>query len=142
MAVAPLNEVQRVVNYAVTEIPREKIQLGIPNYGYNWQLPYVRGESKARSLSNVEAVDLARTENASIEFDDIAKSPYFRYFDRPQSYADAVEHVVWFENARSADAKMRLIREYGLGGASVWNIMKYFPALWTVINSLYSIKKI
>ncbi len=35
MAVAPIHMVRRVVEYAVTEIPREKISLGIPNYGYD-----------------------------------------------------------------------------------------------------------
>ncbi len=35
MAVAPLNEVRRVVQYAVTEIPPQKLLLGIPNYGYD-----------------------------------------------------------------------------------------------------------
>lgn len=31
MAVAPLNQVTRVVDYALTEIPKEKIWMGIPN---------------------------------------------------------------------------------------------------------------
>ena len=35
MAVAPLPQVAQVVRYAVTEIPPGKIQLGIPNYGYD-----------------------------------------------------------------------------------------------------------
>lgn len=39
MAVAPLDKVRQVLDYAVTEIPREKILMGIPNYGYDWQLP-------------------------------------------------------------------------------------------------------
>ena len=43
MAVAPLNMVRRVVEYAVTEIPPEKIHLGIPNYGYDLPLPFERG---------------------------------------------------------------------------------------------------
>lgn len=139
---APINQVRRVVDYAVTEIPRNKIQLGIPNYGYDWALPYVRGESRAESLSNVEAVNRAGTRNAAIEFDETAKSPFYTYYDRPETYVDAVEHVVWFENARSVDASLRLISEYGLNGASIWNIMRYFPALWTVLNSLYSIRKL
>ena len=52
MAVAPLNMVRRVVEYAVSAIPVEKISLGIPNYGYEWPLPYVRGTTKAQSISN------------------------------------------------------------------------------------------
>lgn len=39
MAVAPINKVREVLDYAVTEIPREKILMGVPNYGYDWKLP-------------------------------------------------------------------------------------------------------
>lgn len=142
LPVAPINEVRRVIDYAVTEIPREKLLVGIPNYGYDWALPYVRGESKATSLGNVEAVNLALDRNAAIQYDEMAQAPYFQYYDRPETYSDAVEHIVWFENAKSADAALRLVAEYGLNGAGVWNIMKYFPALWLVANSLYSIRKL
>lgn len=142
LAVSPINQVRRVVDYAVTEIERGKIQLGVPNYGYDWALPYVRGESRARSLSNAEAVDLARSKNAVIEFDEESSAPFFRYYDRPATYSDAVEHEVWFENARSVDSMLRLVNEYSLNGASVWNIMKYFPQLWSVLNSLYRIRRI
>ena len=142
LAVAPINQVRRVLDYGTSVIPPRKIQLGIPNYGYDWALPYVRGESRAKSLSNVEAVDLARRKNARIEFDEEAAAPTFSYFDRPTNFADAVEHVVWFENARSIDAKLRLISDYGLNGASVWNVMKYFPSLWLLVNSLFTIRKL
>lgn len=142
LPVSPINEVRRVIDYAVTEIPREKIFVGIPNYGYDWALPYVRGESKADSLGNVEAVQLALDRGVAIEYDEGAQSPFFTYYDRPSTYSDAVEHIVWFGNARSSEAMLRLVSEYGLDGAGVWNIMRYFPALWTVMNRLYKIRKL
>lgn len=142
MAVSPIGEVRRVIEYALSEIPSGKIQLGIPNYGYDWALPYVRGESRARSLSNTDAVALAGDRMAEIRFDERSASPTFNYFDRPETYSDAVEHEVWFENARSSEAMLRLISEYSLNGGSVWNIMKYFPSLWLVLNSLYKIRKL
>ena len=141
MAVSPINEVRRVLDYAVTEIPREKIFLGVPNYGYDWALPYVRGETKAESLGNVAAVERALEQNAAIQYDETAQAPYFTYYDRPTTFSDAVQHIVWFQNAKSADAMLRLVREYGIEGAGVWNIMRYFPALWLIINSLYRIRK-
>ena len=36
MAVAPINKVEQVVRFAVSQIPPEKIFMGIPNYGYDW----------------------------------------------------------------------------------------------------------
>lgn len=59
MAVAPLNKVRQVVEYALTKIPANKINLGIPNYGYDWTLPFVQGSSKAATIGNVQAVQAA-----------------------------------------------------------------------------------
>ncbi len=134
MAVAPLPNVRQVLDYAVTVIPREKIYLGIPNYGYDWPLPFVQGETRARSLSNQEAVALAVANGAEIQFDETARSPWFRYT------AGGVEHQVWFEDARSMSAKLRLIREYGLWGAGYWNLMRPYPQGWTVLNALYQVR--
>ena len=141
MAVAPLGEVRRVVDYAVSEIEPQKLLLGLPNYGYDWALPYVPGQSRAESLGNVAAVNRAADRGAEIRFDERAASPFYTYFDRPETYEDAVEHVVWFENARSVRDKLLLGAEYGLGGFGVWNVMRYFPALWTLINRMFRIRK-
>lgn len=39
MAVAPIDKVEQVVRFAVSQIPPDKIFLGMPNYGYDWLLP-------------------------------------------------------------------------------------------------------
>lgn len=137
MAVAPINKVREVLDYGVSEIEPSKIFMGIPNYGYNWTLPYIRGESKAKSISNVEAVELAQKYRTEILFDEVAQSPYFYYTDE-----EGQEHIVHFEDARSIFAKLSLVNEYGLAGVSYWNLMKYFPQNWLVLNSLYNVFKI
>lgn len=135
MAVAPVNSVRSVLSYAVTEIDRNKILLGIPNYGYDWTLPFVQGESAARSISNLYAVNLASRYGASIRFDDVAMAPYFNYTDNV-----GAQHEVWFEDARSILAKLDLLTEFSLPGAGIWNIMYSFPSLYTLINALYDIE--
>jgi spore germination protein len=140
MAVAPIGPVSGVLDYAATRIPPSKLLLGEPNYGYNWTLPYVQGESRAQSLSNVEATELARQVRAAIQYDKVAQAPYFNYYERTPN--GAVEHEVWFSDARSVDASLRLIDQYDLAGTGVWNIMRYFPQLWLVLNSLYNIEKV
>ncbi|MCI8964115.1 MAG: hypothetical protein HFG37_10465 [Eubacterium sp.] len=125
MAVAPLNMVRRVVDYAVTEIDPTKINLGVPNYGYDWPLPFVREETEARTIGNVEAVQIAIQNGAEIRFDDIARSPYFEYLDE-----SGTEHVVWFEDVRSIRDKYALLPEYGLKGIGVWQIMRWFRGMW------------
>lgn len=135
-AVAPLNEVRRVLDYAVTAIPPEKILMGIPNYGYDWTLPFVQGSS-ARVLSNTAAANLASSVGAEIKFDLKAQSPFFNYFDN-----NGNEHVVWFEDARSIRAKLYTVNEYGLAGVSYWTLNSYFPQNWIVLNSMYNVIKV
>ena len=134
MAVAPLPQVRQVLDYAVTEIPAGKILLGIPNYGYDWPLPFRQGETRARSLSNQEAVALAVRYGAEISYDETAKSPYFYY-----TAEDGRPHMVWFEDGRSAAAKLRLVAEYGFHGAGYWNLMRPFVQGWTVLDGLYEV---
>lgn len=135
MAVAPLNLVRRVVEYAVTEIPRNKIDLGIPNYGYDWKLPYERGVTAARTIGNVEAVQLAISHYAVIQFDETAQSPYFYYEE------NGSEHVVWFEDVRSIQAKFDLVEEFSLRGVGYWQIMQLFRANWLLLADRFYITK-
>lgn len=137
MAVAPVDSVREVLDYAVTEIPRDQIYMGIPNYGYDFILPFVEGESRADSLSNVEAVELAADVGAVIRFGEVAMAPYYIYFDE-----QGREHRIWFEDARSILAKLNLYSEYGFEGVGYWNIMRYFPQNWLVVSNLYNIAKL
>lgn len=135
MAVAPLNQVERVVSYAVSEIPSQKVLLGIPNYGYDWTLPYKKGTA-ARNLSNLSAVRLAAQERAGIEYDARAQSPFFRYYDDAGK-----EHEVWFEDARSIQAKLRLVEKYRLGGVAWWTVNRWFAQNWAVLESMFKVNK-
>ncbi len=135
MAVAPLNQVRKVVEYALTQIPAEKIDLGIPNYGYDWPLPYVRGTTRAATINNVQAVRIAVDHGAQILFDNVAESPYFTYSE------NGTEHEVWFEDVRSLLAKFELIKEYGLRGCGYWQIMQWFRANWLLLKDQFYILK-
>ena len=135
MAVAPIDKVEQVVQYAVTEIPAAKIRLGIPNYGYDWSLPYVQNVTVANTIGNVEAVQIAITHYARIQYDETAQSPYFRYWQ------DDVEHEVWFEDVRSLEAKFRLVEDYGLQGMGYWQIMRWWRANWLALEDTFLIQK-
>lgn len=133
MAVAPLDKVRVVVEYALTEMPAEKIFMGVPCYGYDWSLPYVRGVSAAPSLGCEEACALAREVGAAIRYDRVSQAPYFRY------KASDIEHEVWFGDARSAQASYALAAELGLRGMAYWNLMRPYTVAWTVAASEYDI---
>ena len=134
MAVAPLDKVRQVVEYAVTEIDPEKIYMGIPNYGYDWKLPFVNGTSKAETIGNEQAVERAILFGSEILYDERAVSPYYNYFDE-----NGIEHVVWFENVVSIQGKLDLIREFQLKGAGYWNLMRPFTQNWRLLQSSFRI---
>ena len=134
-AVAPLPNVRAGLDYAVTQMPAGKIFLGVPNYGYDWPLPFIQGETRAQSISNQRAIELAVQYGEPIQYDETAQSPFFHYTD-----AGGTAHEVWFEDARSMDAKLRLVAEYGFRGAGFWNLMRPFSQVWLVLDSLYDIE--
>ncbi|MCD8115760.1 MAG: LysM peptidoglycan-binding domain-containing protein [Oscillospiraceae bacterium] len=136
MAVAPIDKVRQVLDYAVSVVPAGKILLGVPNYGYDWTLPFVQG-SAAKPLTNVGAVTLAGQVGAAIQFDETARSPFFLYYD-----GDGAQHEVWFEDARSLQAKYALVNEYGLAGVSFWNLNNLFRANFLVLGSMFSVEKV
>lgn len=135
MAVAPINQVRRVVEYAVTEIPVKKIDLGIPNYGYDWPLPFERGVTAATTIGNIQAVRIAIEQSVPIEFDTLSASPFFLYS------MEGVEHEVWFEDVRSLQQKFELIKEFNLGGCGYWQIMRWFRANWLLLEKNFYIQK-
>ena len=136
MAVAPLRAVRRVLDYAVSEMPPEKIFMGFSNYAYDWTLPYQAGSTRAELIGNEFAVQLAVQVGAEISYDETAQTPYFHY-----TGADGAVHEVWFEDARSCMAKYRLLEEYGLHGLGVWNFMRPFTAGFSLLNALFKIEK-
>lgn len=134
MAVAPIGSVERVIQYAVTRIPPSKIFMGIPTYGYDWPLPYVKGMTKAMSLSPVRALQIAERYGAVINYDETAQTPWFEYQDE-----DGVRHEVWFEDARSITVKYDLADRYNLFGFGYWSLDRKFPQNLVILNSKYEI---
>ena len=74
---------------------------------------------------------------APIRFDAGAQAPWFNYTD-----AEGRTHVVWFEDARSARARLRLVEEYGLAGISIWTADDLNRPMLAVLESMYSVEKI
>lgn len=136
MAVSPINEVRRVMEYAISQIPRDKLMMGIPLYGYDWTLPYVSGGQWARVVSPQQAIEIARNNNAAIQYDYTAQAPFFHYWD-----GQGKEHVVWFEDARSIQAKFDLVKSLGIRGFFYWALGPDFPQNWLLIEDNFTVVK-
>lgn len=134
--VSPIGPVRQVLEYALTEMPGNKIMMGQNLYGYDWTLPYVPGGPYARAVSPQAAIELAKRENQAILYDYRAQAPHFDYTD------DAGKrHTVWFEDARSIQAKFNLLRELGLRGISYWKLGLPFPQNWLLIQDNFNVVK-
>ena len=136
MAISPYREVDAVLSYAVTRIPSEKILMGMPNYAYDWRTPWRQGDT-ANTITNNAAIELALNNGAQIQFDNSAQAPYFTYTD-----SEGNNRVVWFEDAKSIDARLNLVTKYNLAGVSYWTINNFFPVNWAVLTNKFNVKKV
>ena len=134
-AISPLNEIEKVLDYAVTVIPRNKILFGFQIYARDWLLPHVQGQ-EAETFSQQEAIRRAIQYGVAIQFDPIAQSPFYRYTD-----AEGRKHEVWFEDARSAQAKFDAVKDYNLRGISYWVLGYPFPQNWLLLEDNFTIRK-
>jgi spore germination protein len=125
--VAPLNWVSAVLAYALTQIPKPKIVLGVPMYGYDWV------GSTGTLVSWLQAYQLARTHDAGMHWDRQAQAPWFSYVS-----AQGQRHTVWFENAYSSSAKIALARKDGVGGVYLWLAGDEDDLIWKQLPSLES----
>lgn len=135
-AVSPINLMRRVMNYAVSVVPRQKIMMGIPLYGYDWTLPYVPKGKWARAISPQRGIVLASQYGASIKYDQTAQAPWYRYTDEQRR-----EHEVWFEDARSIQAKFDLVKEFRLRGFYYWALGNEFPQNWLLVQDNFIVRK-
>ncbi|MED3553762.1 glycoside hydrolase family 18 protein [Cytobacillus praedii] len=135
MAVSPIGPVRDVIEYAISEMPSTKIMMGQNLYGYDWTLPFVQG-STARAVSPQQAIQIAANNNVAIQYDNKAQAPFFNYVDNAGK-----KHEVWFEDARSIQAKFNLMKELNLRGMSYWKLGLSFPQNWLLITENFNVVK-
>ena len=135
MAVSPIGPVRKVLEYALTEMPSNKILMGQNLYGYDWTLPFVQG-SMAKAVSPQQAILLAANHHVPIQYDSKAQAPHFNYTD-----GAGKRHEVWFEDARSIQAKFDLIKELNIRGMSYWKLGLSFPQNWLLIVENFNVTK-
>ena len=136
LAVAPKVEVEKVLRYTTSVISPDKILLGMPNYGYDWTLPFQRG-TRAKTLNLNEAINLARTTGSVVEYNTSSNAPFFTYKD-----SSGRDHIVWFDDARSIMARLNLVNEYNLLGVSFWTINNFFAPTFYLLDAMFNINKL
>ncbi|BCJ88565.1 glycosyl hydrolase family 18 protein [Effusibacillus dendaii] len=136
MAIAPLHMIQKVICYASSVMPADKIFMGMALYGYNWPMPFREGQ-RAAGISPQASIQQAVRANTHIHFHPESASPTFVYRG-----ADQELRQVWFEDARSILAKLHLVQEHGLRGISYWMLGHSFPQNWTILQDTFKVRKV
>lgn len=120
--VAPAYWVEEVVAWTVTQVPPEKVVLGIALVGYDWSGQ--RGES----IVYDQALETKRAQDATLQRAD-DYSPWFRYEDGGGAIRE-----VWFEDAASVAVKLDLVHRYELGGTFFWRLGGEDPRVWQTVR--------
>lgn len=125
--IASASWLQRILDYSKSiDVPKEKIFLGIPLYGYDWN---TTNGGNATDLTYQDVEKLLAGFNINEEWDDKSQSSYFNYSDK-----NSHKHEVWFENARSVEVKINIAKSYGLLGITFWRLGEEDPRVWSIVR--------
>lgn len=113
------------LRYATDTIPRHKIEVAFPGYGWDW-VSGVKGH--AAHLTWWEAEALRERADAEYLFDRQSGTPYFRY------WKDGEEHEVWYQDGRGVRAQLPLLRKYGVRGVGLWALGFEDPDFWAALR--------
>jgi spore germination protein YaaH len=130
------------LEYALKFVPKEKLSLGIPLYGYHWFAgtptkavqqpgfpPTDKPNPSAEYISTNDALDLGRAYGGHIEWDPADRSAWF-YF-----YRDDMREWIFFTDARTFRERYNLVKERGLQGFCSWVLGEEDPAIWDLLPS-------
>lgn len=121
--VAGYGWVRAALEYAITRIPPTKLVLGIPLYGREWvETPIGR---ISRSMNYQTLTPLLERPDIVEQWNELWRAPWVEYREEPDT------HTVWFENRRSIEEKLGLVRQYRLRGIAAWRVGLEHPDFWT-----------
>lgn len=128
-AVAPLPWVRDVLAYAKTQMPADKIVLGVALSGYDWV------DGKGEVVTWIQCYGRASKFNAALQYDRLSQSPSFKYTDE-----QGREHEVWFENADSTATKLEAAKAAGIRGVYLWMISSEDDRTWATLRKILPVK--
>lgn len=120
------------LNFALKRVPKSKLSLGIPLYGYHWYAGMPKDGKPniaANYISYPDAMLLARSYGAKVQWDPADQASWF-YF-----YRDDMREWVFFTTARSFEARYNLVKQHGLEGFCSWVLGTEDPAIWKLLPS-------
>jgi spore germination protein YaaH len=126
------------MDYALAVVPKQKLSLGIPFYGYHWYTGAPRVDKAtgvessnvtADYISAADAELLASTYKANVEWDAADRSAFFFF------YRDQMREWVFFTDPHTFRERYDLTRDRGLQGFCSWVLGTEDPAIWDALPS-------
>ncbi len=108
-------------------VEANKLILGIPFYTRVWE-ENSNGEIVGKDAINMKSIDSIVPEGASRTWDDNLKQYYIEYVE------NGITHKIWAEDEESIKAKLSLIEEYKLAGASFWAKDREPESIWSIVS--------
>jgi spore germination protein YaaH len=115
--VSGVDWVEACLCFSTGLVDPSRLLIGLPAYGYDWDLTASDPENGIYSAEYVSWRDFPFIESqlgVTGHWDASSQSPYL-YYTR-----DGHEHVLWYEVPMSIAYKLALIAQYQLAGLSVW----------------------
>ena len=124
--VAGLDWVRAALAYATSRIPPHKLVLGIPLYGREWVATPVGQISRSLDFDSLSSI----LEKPGVEeqWDEAQHSPWLQFREEPDT------HTAWYDNRRSFEEKLALVREFGLRGVAAWRLGFEQPEFWSTVS--------
>jgi len=120
------------LDFALKQVPKEKLSLGIPLYGYHWYAGMPKDNKQniaASSISAADALQLAQSYDGKIQWDPVDRASWFFF------YRDDMREWVFFTDARTFEERYNLVKERGLQGFCSWVLGTEDPAIWNLLPS-------
>ncbi|MEJ7654574.1 MAG: glycosyl hydrolase family 18 protein [Chloroflexia bacterium] len=126
-AVAPVDWMRDHVRFALSEFGPAKLIVGMPLYGYDWN---VTTGANATAVKYRQIAELRTAYGAQVGYDKASESGWAKYQKNGQ------DHEVWFDNGRSFDAKLAAARSLGAAGVAVWRLGQEDPRIWNSLRGV------
>jgi spore germination protein len=124
--VVSIGWMDRVLRYAMTKMPRDKIVAAVSVFGFDFNLTTGRNTYVTHEM----AINRAQQYNAEIIFDEETQTPMFSYRDEQGN-----QHEVWFEDEASIQAKVQRAWDLGIKGIALWRLGMEDPEIWTMLRN-------
>lgn len=121
--VSPAWWLAEVIDYAVSQIPKQKIVMGLPFYSRKWTIT-ADGRLPGQGVTSTTATQWVAEKGATWQWDEKGQVPYVITHDTEG------EHHLYGENAQSLDLKIAMVKKAGLAGLAFWRLGQETPEMW------------